>query len=94
MTLPQEVKEKLKILNISESDFVEICRRFTEMSWQTDPDQTERQYWDKREPRHFLDEGTSESPLWEGQMYHMLIFLQQTEAVRGVLLKDAMAVFD
>jgi hypothetical protein len=94
MTLPQEVKEKLKILNVRKSDFVEICRRFTEMSWQTDPDQTERQYWDKREPGHFFNEGTSESPLWEGQMHHMLRFLQMTDAVTGVLLKDAMAVLD
>jgi len=93
MTLPQEVKGQLEFLGVSQSDFVEICRRYTKMSWQTDPDLTEKQY------RIFKDgvsyDGVelllgekSERPLWEGQMYHVLHFLQMNSAAAPLLRCD------
>jgi len=84
MTLPQNIKNRLDRSGISELELEEVCRNYIYLQLGVDPSTTNVER-DKQTgislTNHLGPLFGPDEPIWKGQIYHILSFMEMTMAV-------------
>ena len=88
---PQDIKERLERSKLTELDLEEACCNYVYLRLGVDPRMLLRKYYLMKGLciiDHNEDSDVNK-PLWTDQMYHVMTFIEMTQAVSGMVVTKA-----